>query len=369
MQRFSPVAVFVSLLVSGLPALGDGPPLDDGPPPEPAAREFLASIEPSPELQTAVDGIVEDLLSGDARLRQQTIRVSLIDLPPGPQVGGGPPSLAHWNGDSPVYPASVPKFVYLMAAYAWRDEGRLEIDPAFERQLHAMIYRSSNGATQRVVSRLTFTEPGARLGPEEYAEFAYRRHAVKRWLERLGIEDLHTVHPTYNGGGDLHGRDLQFLKDKNVEGCLPDQKGPYFNRQAMTANGSARLLALLAEDLALAPESSREVREHMRRDTRKQPYLRYRVAGGVEAENASFEVFSKTGTWGPIFADAGIVRRKADGHQIVVAAFIEAKAGQAAYRGAFIAKFTHAAVRRLFTGAEVPPDPPRTRAPHGAAPG
>jgi beta-lactamase class A len=255
-----------------------------------------------------------------------------------------------------------------MAAYAWRDDGLLEIDPAFERQLTAMIYRSSNRATQRVVRRLTATEAGERLGPEEYAEFAYQRHAVKRWLAELGVEDLHTVHPTYDGGGDLYGRDLQFLEDKTVEGCLPNQKGPYFNRQAMTANGSARLLALLAEDLALFPESSREVREHMRRDTRKQPYLRYRVAGGVEDQRAAFEVFSKTGTWGPIFADAGIIRRKADGHQIVVAAFIEAKPGKAAYRGPFIAKFTRAAVRRIFTEAGAPPDPPRTRAPRDGAP-
>jgi len=364
MRRFWPALGLLCLLVSVFPALGDAPPQ------EPASEAFLASIEVSPKLQAALDVIVKDLRTGDVRLRQQTIRVALIDLPPGSATEGGgePPRLAHWNGDSPVYPASVPKFVYLMAAYAWRDEGRLEIDPAFERQLRAMIYRSSNRATQRVVSRLTLTEPGERLDPEPYAEFAYRRQAVKRWLGRLGIEDLHTVHPTYDGGGDLHGRDLQFLEDKNVVGSLPDQKGPYFNRQAMTANASARLLALLAEDLALSPKSSNEVREHMRRDPRKQPYLRYRIAGGVEPEDETFEVFSKTGTWGPIFADAGIVRRKTDGHQMVVVAFLEAKPGSPAYRGPFIAKLTRAAVARLFTGAGAPPDRPRTRGRRGAAP-
>ena len=179
--------------------------------------------------------------------------------------------LAHRNGDSPVYPASVPKFVYLMAAYAWRDQGRLEIDPAFERVLRQMIYVSSNRATQHVVRRLTETEAGPRLAPEPYAAFRERRHRVKHWLQELGIEDLHTVHPTYDGGGDLYGRDLQFLEDPTVPGSLPDQKGPYCNRQAMTANATARLLALLATDLALSPESSAEVREQMRRDPRRQP--------------------------------------------------------------------------------------------------
>jgi hypothetical protein len=348
-------------LLLALSFLLAGPAHSDDPPAEPGAWEFLASIRPAPELQAFLDATIENRRAGDARLRQQEVRVALIDLPP---EGDGPPRLAHWNGDSPVYPASVPKFVYLMAAYAWRDEGRLEIDPAFDRQLQAMIYHSSNAATQRVVRRLTATEPGPRLSAEDYAEFAWRRHAVKRWLQELGIEDLHTVHPTYNGGGDLHGRDLQFLEDKTVEGCLPDQKGPYFNRQAMTANGSARLLALLAEDLALSPESSAAVRERMRRDPRKQPYLWRRIAGGVDRE-LDAEVFSKTGTWGPIFADAGIVRAS-DGHQLVVVALLE---GRPAYRGSFIAELTRAAVRRLLIPAAAPSDPPRTRSPRDAARG
>ena len=365
MRRFRPTLVLASLLAAACPALGDAQPQES------AAVAFLTSIERSSELQRPLDGIVKDLQAGDAGLRQQTIRVALLDLPPGCATGssGQPPRLGHWNGDSPVYPASVPKFVYLMAAYAWRDEGRLEIDPTFEGQLRAMTYHSSNRATQRVVSRLTLTEPGDRLPPEQYAEFAYRRLAVKRWLQRLGIEDLHTVHATYDGGGDLHGRDVQFLKDKNVQGSLPNQRGPYFNRQAMTANASARLLALLALDLALSPESSREAREHMRRDPRKQPYLRHRIAGGVDPEDQTFEVFSKTGTWGPIFADAGIVRRKSDGHQIVVVAFLEARPGGAAYRGPFIAKLTRAAVRRLFTEVEATRGPPHTRGPRDGAPG
>ena len=363
---------FWSALALALLAAVAAPARADDVPPEvasAAATAFLASITHSPELQAELDVEVKDLRTGDSRLRQQTIRVSVIDLPPGSVTGAESPRLADWNGDSPVYPASVPKFVYLMAAYAWRDEGRLEIDSAFERQLRAMIYRSSNRATQRVVHRLTLTEPGERLDAEQYEEFVYRRHAVKRWLALLGVDDLHMVHPTYDGGGDLHGRDLQFLEDKAIQGSLPDQKGPYFNRQAMTANASARLLALLAEDLALSPESSREVREHMRRDTRKQPYLRYRIAGGVESDRESFEVFSKTGTWGPIFADAGIIRRKADGHQLVVVAFVEAKPGSSAYRGDFIAKLTRAIARTVFTEGEARRDPPGTRGRRDGAPG
>ena len=252
------------------------------------------------------------------------------------------PRLAHRNGDSPVYPASVMKFVYLMAAYAWRERGLLEIDPELDRQLRSMIYASSNRASQYVLRRLTETEAGPRLGPEEYAVFRERRQRVKRWLQELGITDLHTVHPSYDGGGDLYGRDLQFLEDPTVAGSLPNQTGPYRNRQAMTANGTARLLALLASDRALAPESSADVRRRMRRDPRRQRYLARRIAGGADLR-ADLEVYSKTGTWGPIFADAGIVRH-VSGHQLVVVVFVE---GHPAYRGSFIAKLTRRAVRRL----------------------
>jgi hypothetical protein len=143
-----------------------------------------------------------------------------------------------------------------------------------------MTYSSSNRASQHVFRRLTETEAGPRLEPEEYAVFRERRQRVKRWLEELGVTDLHTVHPNYDGGGDLYGRDLQFLEDPTVAGSLPNQTGSYR---------------------------------------------------------------TKTGTWGPIFADAGIVRH-ASGHQLIVVVFLE---GQPAYRGSFIEKLTRRAVRRL----------------------
>jgi len=318
-------------------ALADEPAVGRIPSP---AELWLRTIQSDPELQEIVDETVEKQRKREPSLRKPTIRVTVMDIPT-----SGPPTLAHWKGASPVYPASVPKFAYLMAVYHWRDEGKLEIDPKFDRALHQMVYVSSNRATQKVVARLTDTEPGPRLEPGEYAEFVEKRHAVKRWLRELGITDLHLVHPTYDGGGDLYGREEQFLEDTEIEGCLPDQTGEYRNRAAMTTNGSAELLALLATDRALSPETSAEVRHRMRRSTRKQPYLGRRIAGGAEKCGVEgVEIYSKTGTWGPITADAGIVRAPS-GRQLVVAAFIE---GAPRYRGPFIAKITEAACRAIF---------------------
>lgn len=306
------------------------------PPPRQAAREYLESMEHSPELQAFLDRTVEERLSQDAALRRQQLRIALIDLRP-----DGPPRFAHIEGSTLVYPASVVKFVYLMAAYRWQEDQQLEIDPKLDSLLTQMIYASSNQATRQVVARLTETEPGPALPPDEYAEFVERRLSVKRWLRSLGIRDLHTVHPTYDGP-DLFGRDVQFLKDADVEGGIARPGTGFVNRQAMTALDTARLLALLATDRALTPDDSKTVRRRMKRDVARQPYLRRRIAGGVH-ERSDVEVYSKTGSWGPIFADAGIVRHR-DERDLVLVVFLR---GRPAYRGGFIADLSRASAEHL----------------------
>jgi beta-lactamase class A len=314
----------------------------DGPPPAQAARDYLASVQSSAELQAFLDRTMRELLAADPALRRAGVRVAVLDLS-----GDGPPRLAHHHGETPVYPASVVKFVYLMATYAWVDQGRLAIDPWLDGQLTQMIHVSSNDATQRVFARLTGTQPGPTLPPEAYRTYRERRLAVERWLHTLGITDLHCVNPTYNGNGDLAGRDEQFLRDRTVEGGLPSRDGEYPNRQAMTAVGTVKLLALLATDRALSPAGSAAARERMRRDPDQQPYLARRIAG-VRRHAPELEVFSKSGTWGPIYADAGIVRHPS-GREVVLAAFTDARPS---YRGDFIAALARRTADHLLLRSE-----------------
>ena len=75
---------------------------------------------------------------------------------------------------------------------------------------------------------------------------------------------------------------------------------------------------------------------------RRQRHLLQRIAGGADLR-PDLEVYPKTGTWGPLFGDAGIVRCASE-HRLVAVAFVE---GRPAYRGPFIARLTRRAVRRL----------------------
>ncbi len=333
MRSFSRMAV-AALLVG----IASGRAAAAPPPPAAAAREWLATTRSAPELQTFLDRTMATLAGSDPALRRAKVGVALLDVPK-----AGPPRLAHVGGDQPIYPASVVKFVYLMATYRWQEDGRLAIDPALDAQLEAMIRASSNQATQKVFARLTATTPGPELPPHEYRVYRERRQVVKRWLRDLGIDDLHCVNPTYDGGGDLAGRDRQFLRDHTVTGGLASDDGEYPNRQAMTAIGTAKLLGLLATDRVLTPEDSATVRRRMKRDPKQQPYLARRIAGGA-AHIPGLEVYAKSGTWGPNYADAGIVRAL-DGHQFALVVFTEATP---AYRGELIAQLTRRAAQYLF---------------------
>jgi Beta-lactamase enzyme family len=112
----------------------------------------------------------------------------------------------------------------------------------------------------------------------------------------------------------------------------------------MTAVGTAKLLALLATDRALSPESSAIVRRRMRRDVVEQPHLAHRLAGGA-ARLSGLEVYSKSGTWGPIYADAGIIRH-VSGRQLVLVVFTQA---QPPYRGDFIADLAQRAAEHVLS--------------------
>ena len=220
-----------------------------------AAQDKPKPVEPaaSARLQKVVDDAARVALERfkEKGFAEKHLAVTLIDLtdPARPERGS-------FRGAEPIYPASVVKLFYLAAAHRWMEDGRLKETEEFDRGLRDMIVESSNDATAYVLDSLTGVSSGAELSPEELKRWGESRNAVNRYFAALGY--------TVGAGGinvnqkpwceGPYGRERQFL-------------GPKFeNRNKLTTDATARLLAEIATGRAVTPARSAKMLELLRRD-------------------------------------------------------------------------------------------------------
>ncbi|MFW5734699.1 MAG: serine hydrolase [Oceanidesulfovibrio sp.] len=299
-----------------------------------ATTESLPKLPPEPAhdagLDAALDSMVRDSLS-ETGLTEDRVHIALIDL-------GDPqsPRTAHFRGDVPVYPASVVKMFYMGYVYHLVERGELELTPELRGQLTQMIRPSSNVATGTIVDTWSGTHEEKLLPPGEYEDFAAKRNACNRWLQRvLNIEDVNANQKTW--GGTIPDAERQFLSGGEFG-------GPWVNRNSMTAMAAARYLQLLAQDRLASPESCEAMRTLMKRDVNEQPYQKRRIAGGAPQ---GAQVYSKTGTTSDTFHDAGIVQLPG-GRTFVLATLITGTGA----KGDFIPALTRRASEYLISEYE-----------------
>lgn len=150
------------------------------------------------------------------------------------------------------YPASVIKLFYLVAAQRWLEEGKLKDTAELRRALRDMIVDSYNEATGYVVDVLTETTSGPELPPAEFAAWFARRQAVNHYFTTLGYQHINVNRKTWCEGP--YGREKQ----------LADQPPPD-NRNWLTTEATARLLAGIVTERAVTPERSRQMRALLER--------------------------------------------------------------------------------------------------------
>jgi beta-lactamase class A len=221
----------------------------------PAAQDKARPSEPaaSARLQKVVDDAARAALERfkEKGFAEKHLAVTLIDL-----TDPARPERASFRGAEPIYPASVVKLFYLAAAHRWMEDGRLKESEEFARALRDMIVDSSNDATHYVLDSLTGVSSGAELSPAELKAWGEKRNAVNRFYASLGY--------TLGAGGinvnqkpwceGPYGRERQFL-------------GPKFeNRNKLTTDATARLLAEIVTGRAVSPERSRRMLDLMKRD-------------------------------------------------------------------------------------------------------
>lgn len=157
-----------------------------------------------------------------------------------------------YRGDIHMYPASVIKMFYLVAAHRWLEDGRILDTPELRRALHDMIVHSGNESTAYVVDVLTDTTSGPELPPAELLRWHEKRNSVNRYFQSLGYLDINANRKTWHEGP--YGRDKQAV----------DQFTP--SRNFLTTNGTARLLAEIAGGICISRSRCGQMLELMKRD-------------------------------------------------------------------------------------------------------
>jgi beta-lactamase class A len=187
----------------------------------------------------------------DKKLEEDQLSITLIDLRDAKR-----PETASFRGNERVYPASVVKLFYLVAAQRWLEDKKIEQTPELTRALRDMIVDSSNEATQYVVDVLTQTTSGYELPAKEMEEWQYKRNAVNRYFSSMGYTNINVNQKTFCE--DAYGR----------ESVSRGPKGE--NRNKLTTDATARLMMEIVTGKVATPAHTALMMDLLKRDYTKQ---------------------------------------------------------------------------------------------------
>lgn len=150
-----------------------------------------------------------------------------------------------YRGDVQIYPASIVKLFYLVAAHEWQESGMLPPSPELDRALRDMIVDSSNDATGLVMDLLSGTTSGPELPPGPFATWQYQRNIVNRYFQSLAWSELTEINVNQKTWCDgPYGRENAFV-GVNKE-----------NRNRLSVNATMRLLHSVIGGVAVSPVRS-----------------------------------------------------------------------------------------------------------------
>ena len=187
----------------------------------------------------------------DKKLEEKQLSITLIDLRDPVH-----PLTASFRGNERIYPASVVKLFYLVAAQRWLEDKKIEETPELSRALKDMIVDSSNEATQYVLDVLTHTTGGYELPPKEMEEWQNKRNAVNRYFTSLGYSNINVNQKTFCE--DAYGRE-RVSRGPNGE-----------NRNKLTTDATARLMMEIVTGKAGTPARTALMMDLLKRDYTKQ---------------------------------------------------------------------------------------------------
>ena len=162
--------------------------------------------------------------------------------------------MAEVNGELRFYTASVVKMFYMAALHRQLEDGKITLTKEMERGLADMIVDSSNDATGYILDVLTDTHGGAELPHKAFEDWQYKRNRVNRFFASLGYRNININQKTFCE--DAYGIERQ---SRNY----PTDAA---NRNNLTTNATARLLAEIAIRRFVNESRSNAMLDLMKRD-------------------------------------------------------------------------------------------------------
>ena len=263
------------------------------------------------QLQTLGDRILETTWAEFPSLAQNQIAITWLvyDPPVFVNTGGAISSNEFWQqsvrgfsyrGVERIYPASVVKLFYLVAAQEWLEKGMIQTSSEFERAMRDMIVDSSNDATSLVMDLLTGTTSGPELPAAPFETWKQQRNIVNRYFQGLGWSELATVNMNQKTWCDgAYGREKAFVGDTSE------------NRNMLTTQAAARLLHSIIGGVAVSAARSQTMMNLLRRslnpnDLKADPENQVTgfLGGGLPQES---QLWSKAGLTSQVRHDAAYV--------------------------------------------------------------
>ncbi len=287
------------------------------------------TLPPSERLQAALESSVREVIADykDGILKPEEVAATVIDL-------RDPNNLtsASVRGEERIYPASVVKMFYMVALERQMEDGKIITTPELERGLRDMIVDSSNEATQYVLDVITNTSSGAELPKKEFEAWQFKRNRVNRFYSAMGYRNINTNQKTFCE--DAYGIERQ---SRN----FPTDAA---NRNKLTTNATARLLAEIVLGKTNTPERSNRMLALMKRD----PFIKTtdldRQDNGftgklfLDRKMTDVKLWSKAGWTSSTRHDAAYFET-ADGTKMVTVIFTENHAADRELIPSIIGKF------------------------------
>ncbi len=207
------------------------------------------ALNSSPQLQTLLSSAVSDTIKqfSAKNLKAENVAATLIDLRDWEN-----PKTANVRGEEKIYSASVVKMYYMAALFQQIQDGKVKSTPELERGLKDMIVDSSNDATGYIFDVITDSTSGWEMPQKEFDVWQFKRNAVNRYFASMNFQNINVNQKTFCE--DAYGREQQSRKYKGE------------NRNMLTTNATARLLAEIVSGRTVNAEKSGLMMNLMKRN-------------------------------------------------------------------------------------------------------